>query len=921
MLLRVLFYTVIVYKLVSSSAIAQTSPFDIYQQVVGIENSDAPPAEKLKKEAALKIFFERHYKTNDSVYAFILHRVALLHTKTTRQYQQAIALTLQAAQINLSGAGNCSRYFAVNNLFNIGSYFESLENFKAALQYYDSAIQLQEHYPAQVKFFYLAHINRSVIYYNLGNYQEALDDARLGLSKGDDSANSKWIGKLYYHAAQAMIALSLYRQVQPYISKTLVIAKTTSDSLLLGKCLVLEANLAANEGKPTEAIHFIDQAVAIVKNEEYPDQKAIMLLEAGSLYFDLVTNLPKSEFYYQQVLNLRSHCKDTYIATACNNLGHIAFKKGNVEQALQYYQTAVELRLKDYSNNNIFNVPLMQQIRLLPEKNDLFINLGNKAELLMLHFKKNRDLRYLQAAYKNYMVADSVITNMRYGQTGETSKLYWRKLTHTFHQHALEVCSLLHDPDAAFYFMEKSRAALLNDRLNELGATNQLPAGIAAQEQALRMEVVEKQIMLSDDVGNKTGYSQNQVQQHLLTAQQNLERYIKELEQKYPAYYQYKYADEVPVLNNLQQYLQKTNRRFVQYFVGDTVLYLITANGSQSSLICHSIKSLEDSITLFLNACANKDYQNRFYPAFVQSSYRLYKTLLPSLSLSFGSLIISPDNVLIPFDALCTDTLTKRMMVQDFAISYTYSARFLLKPFIARNKSTGDFFGMAPVRFPVAMQLSPLQSSKAALASLKEYYPGATLLSEKNATRHALLENISAYTIVNLYTHARADSNSAEPELFLSDSAIRLSELQMIQKPATQLVVLSACQTNTGKLASGEGVYTIARGFAMAGIPAAVATLWKADEQATYFITGEFHKNISQGMAKDIALQQAKLSWLKQADREHSLPFYWANLTLMGNADAIVKPAPAYWWFIAAALVLSLVIAFAWQRYKQKSAA
>ena len=141
----------------------------------------------------------------------------------------------------------------------------------------------------------------------------------------------------------------------------------------------------------------------------------------------------------------------------------------------------------------------------------------------------------------------------------------------------------------------------------------------------------------------------------------------------------------------------------------------------------------------------------------------------------------------------------------------------------------------------------------------------------------------------------------------------------MIQHPATQLVVLSACQTNTGKVASGEGVYSIARGLAMAGIPAAVATLWKADEQATYFITGQFHENISKGMAKDVALQQAKLSWLQQGSHEQALPFYWANFTLMGNADAIVKPAHTYGWFAAGALVILLAGAFIWVQYKRKT--
>ena len=84
----------------------------------------------------------------------------------------------------------------------------------------------------------------------------------------------------------------------------------------------------------------------------------------------------------------------------------------------------------------------------------------------------------------------------------------------------------------------------------------------------------------------------------------------------------------------------------------------------------------------------------------------------------------------------------------------------------------------------------------------------------------------------------------------MHDSAIYLSELQLLPQPATQLVVLSACQTTIGKNAKGEGIFSLARGFAAAGIPSVAATLWNADEQTLYAITAKFHEYLSQGMPK-----------------------------------------------------------------------
>jgi len=137
--------------------------------------------------------------------------------------------------------------------------------------------------------------------------------------------------------------------------------------------------------------------------------------------------------------------------------------------------------------------------------------------------------------------------------------------------------------------------------------------------------------------------------------------------------------------------------------------------------------------------------------------------------------------------------------------------------------------------------------------------------------------------------------------LFMSDSVIYLSELQLINKPATKLVVLSACQTNVGKNATGEGIYSLARGFASAGIPAVSATLWKAEEASIYNISEQFNKNISLGMSKDEALQQAKLFFLEKNKNSNNklLPYYWATMILVGNTDPVkLSTGSRYLWWI-----------------------
>ena len=127
--------------------------------------------------------------------------------------------------------------------------------------------------------------------------------------------------------------------------------------------------------------------------------------------------------------------------------------------------------------------------------------------------------------------------------------------------------------------MEKSRAALLNDKLNELGASAYLSPADAAKQENYQIKIVELEQRLG--AAEETSKEFKNIQLQLLDAKNDFEQYIKSLEIKYPAYYQYKYADEVPSLQNLQQRLAKNNQSFVYYFFHDTATYILAITPTQ----------------------------------------------------------------------------------------------------------------------------------------------------------------------------------------------------------------------------------------------------------------------------------------------------------------------------------------------------
>ncbi len=97
-----------------------------------------------------------------------------------------------------------------------------------------------------------------------------------------------------------------------------------------------------------------------------------------------------------------------------------------------------------------------------------------------------------------------------------------------------------------------------------------------------------------------------------------------------------------------------------------------------------------------------------------------------------------------------------------------------------------------------------------------------------------------------------------------------------------QLVVLSACETGSGKMYKGEGVTGLTRAVMYAGTPAVVASLWKVDDIATKELMVRFYKKMLENkMDKVEALRQAKLELLK--NQNYRSPLYWSSFVMYGE--------------------------------------
>ena len=235
--------------------------------------------------------------------------------------------------------------------------------------------------------------------------------------------------------------------------------------------------------------------------------------------------------------------------------------------------------------------------------------------------------------------------------------------------------------------------------------------------------------------------------------------------------------------------------------------------------------------------------------------------------------------------------------------------------------ATGSFLGFAPVHYPDSLRLSPLIRSNVSLEKISFSFPHSRTLLESRASRNNFMKLFDGYRIIQLYTHAADSSSSGEPVIYFCDSALYLSELIPEKKPATRLIVLSACETGNGKLYQGEGVFSFNRGFAALGIPASIINLWAVENESTYRITELFYKYVSEGMPTDMALQKAKLDFIKSSSGERKLPYYWAAPVFVGKTETLVTSGNTNLFaelMISGIMITSFLIFYLWAKSKRR---
>jgi CHAT domain-containing protein len=489
-------------------------------------------------------------------------------------------------------------------------------------------------------------------------------------------------------------------------------------------------------------------------------------------------------------------------------------------------------------------------------------------------------------ALQGYIVADKMVDALSWENFMTGSKIIWRSKAHELYEQAIALCYQIKNTNDAFYFFEKSRAVVLNEKLNEVRIISADSTGMIGRLAMMRKKMNELKNESVQQVS--VSYSADRELEYLNLSQQ-YEAIVNKLRSRYPYIFNTLLDTSVITLADIQAILRQQGKELVEIFLGTDTGYLMHISPSMVSVQSFPRKLYDSTVVAFTRLCSNEQLLNSNFEEFCKQSSALYSILFQNIKPQSKRLVISPDGGFFPYEALKRTAQSNVLdfLVNDFAISYAYAARSLLTTDM-KVESRARFLGIAPVQFNPAFGLPQLDASDRSIENISYGMGGKKLFTGAEATKRQFQENYFHYQCIQLYTHAAGSSDRNEPVIYFADSALYLSDLIPEHQVSTKLVFLSACETGIGKISKGEGVFSFNRGFAELGIPATVSTLWPINNRSTYAITESFYKYLSQGMDKDMALQQAKLEFIQNAEGAGKLPFAWAAPVLIGDTSSLM---------------------------------
>jgi CHAT domain-containing protein len=844
-------------------------------------------------------------------------------------------------------ANDSLAFFCYSKMALLWHYFDSVE---LAKKNYLKAIALKDKVPAIAdSFLFQPLLFTGIIYSNLNKF----DSAYLFFKKAEAVSEKytvtlmeqkrlyNWLGGMYYETGNYKQAKNYFEKAivllspnEPYYKDFLVNYKSNIASSLVQLERFAEASviyesiltykintkeILLNMGKANLLLGNSEKAINYFKKIQYNSNSNIPLYnQMGKAYWDL-TKPDSADKYFLLALNENKKWngdqKNRHHGATFQYMAEKYADENKHKEAIENYQQAIIQFYPDFNKYDVYQNP--ENFSGVFSYINLFNTLTAKADAFEKLYQQDKKQQSLDAALNAYRSAFKLADYVERTYESDEARLFLNKIKYNVHDKPIRISLQLYGftknkmyLEAAYNFDQQNKASILS---------------LNVQEQALKKQPGFNSTLFDEESKVKTAITRLSLKAAQVTDSSQLRKInaairdneiqLGKLEEKMnelPGYRAKKFAQSIPTVEQVQKLLDKRTA-LLSYHLAKNELVILCITANDLSYIKQKVDSTFFKAIESLKISLNNFAGEKQYDGAVMSA-QLYNIAIKPIGdkiKNAENLLIIPDDELnnLPFEAL--QDAEGKYLLEKFTVQYQYSTA-LLRDDVKKRGSNKGSLAMAPFSNTGNGLFTKLEYSKSEVENLE-----GNILLDNAATKKRFLAAADKYGVLHLATHTIVNDTLPEQSLIAfypaagvpqNENNLYVQEIYNLKLDSTKLVILSACETGTGKLAKGEGLMSLARAFTYAGCPNIIASLWKADDKSTAWIIQRFYRYYHDGTDAATALQKAKLDYIQspEVEKRFKSPNYWAHLVLTGIPEK--KTASFIWlWMFLAAVFLAAV--------------
>lgn len=807
--------------------------------------------------------------------------------------------------------------------FNLGSFLVLQGLYRQAIPHLEYAVTVFDDLDIGFRL-RRAYGQLSQAYTRVGAYQKAQAVIALALLYDQEQGEEKSLAGTYLNAGLLHLKQRQYAEAVSVLRKADEIYQQFPVSTNHARTIHNLAWATDELGQTTQAEQEYLRALGLYRSLEECQDIANSSNTLGVFYVEN-EQLEKALPLLEEGLSLSESCDLTVnAAQSYDHFGMYYLASDRITDAIEAFQQAQQLLIPSYQPEQITDVPSAEQLEQCANPLDLFVYLNDQVRALEQCLTQADCSVSTSAVFTVFQRADGLIDLIRSGHLNADTKLFWRREVLPFYERAVAFCHQSELREEAFYFFEKSKSVLLLEGLLDSDALLAIPDSL----QQIEVKLSERLHDLQEAI-RSAPQSQQEKYKQLLQEQRALESFREQIRTQYPTYRELTQHLPIPTSKEFYQtHLQPLQTTLVHFLWGMERVYAlrISEDGVRTFDLGSSsqVQVLTDAVLAYF---AEPTLIEQDPQAYATAAYALYQQLIAPLGLQEGKgLLVVPDGPLtyLPFVALVTAPVEAGellsalpYMLHRHAIHYSYSAAILLRQSQTSAVCSAGITAFAPFADGTALVDYPmLDFSTDELDYIGESFR-CEIWKNETASLAQWRALSSQASILHLSTHAFSSPAEQSPHIAFYDSLLQLRSIYQYRIPA-QLVVLSACQTQIGRLAPGEGILGLGRAFVQAGAASVVSSLWNVNAQSTGKILADFYTALSADRDKNQALHQAQLNYLldPEVPTFQKSPYYWAAFGLHGSASPLQLESAFNWYYalLAGVGLLLVGLLFLWRR-------